>query len=191
MKEPVRCAWCIKSDLEKQYHDYEWGVPLHDDKKLFEFILLDSFQAGLSWKTVLTKRNNFKVAFANFDPLKISKFTEDDVQALMNNEGIIRNNLKIRGTIKNAIAFLNIQKEFGTFDKYIWSFTDNKVINNQLQINTPIANSKESDKMSKDLKRRGFTFCGTTICYAFMQAAGMVNDHITTCFRYADIVKLK
>lgn len=184
-KEKIRCPWCIKSEMEMHYHDTEWGVPLHDDDKLFEFIVLDSFQAGLSWKTILGRRENFRKAFSNFNAKKIAKYDEAKLQALMQDEGIIRNRLKIYGTVKNAKAFLAVQKEFGSFDKYIWQFTNHETINHQLpNHNNGYTRSPESDAMSKDLKKRGFTFVGTTICYAFMQAAGMINDHMTTCWRY-------
>lgn len=180
-----RCKWCESSDLMRAYHDSEWGVPVHDDKKHFEFIVLDSFQAGLSWSTILNKRENFRKAFAGFDVVKVSRFTESKILQLMQNEGIIRNNLKIRGTVKNAKAFIATQKEFGSFDNYIWQFTGGKTLDHKLKKHTNVpASTKESDAMSKDLKSRGFTFVGTTICYAYMQAAGMVNDHVTNCFCY-------
>lgn len=179
------CTWPGTDELMIQYHDEEWGVPVHDDKKHFEFIVLDSFQAGLSWKTILHRRKNFKKAFANFDVKKVAKFTEEDVQKLMNNEGIIRNKLKITGTIKNAKAFIEIQKEFGSFDAYIWQFTNHQTILGKRKQTSQIpATSPESDAMSKALKKRGFTFVGSTICYAYMQAAGMVNDHLLSCQRY-------
>lgn len=180
-----RCKWCESSDLMRAYHDSEWGVPVHDDKKHFEFIVLDSFQAGLSWSTILNKRENFRKAFAGFDVVKVSRFTESKILQLMQNEGIIRNNLKIRGTVKNAKAFIATQKEFGSFDNYIWQFTGGKTLDHKLKNHTNVpASTKESDAMSKDLKSRGFAFVGTTICYAYMQAAGMVNDHVTNCFCY-------
>ena len=176
------CTWPGSDELMNHYHDTEWGKPLHDDAKHFEFLILDGFQAGLSWKTILHKRENFKKAFANFDVLKVAKFTDKKLQVLMLNEGIIRNRLKIWGAVKNAKAFIQVQKEFGSFDKYIWQFTGNKTINNKCKSNADIvATSKESDAMSKDLKKRGFTFVGSTICYAYMQAAGMVNDHLISC----------
>lgn len=178
----MNCTWPANDEQMIAYHNDEWGVPVHDDKKHFEFIVLDSFQAGLSWKTILHRRKHFKKAFANFDVKKVAKFTEEDVVALMQNEGIIRNKLKITGTIKNAKAFIEIQKEFGSFDAYIWQFVDNKTINNNCKSSTDIkATSIESDEMSKALKKRGFTFVGSTICYAYMQAAGLVNDHLVTC----------
>lgn len=174
-----------------QYHNQEWGNPVHDDLKLFEFIVLDSFQAGLSWQTILRKRENFRNAFAGFDPKKISKFGQKEIDLLMQNEGIIRNKLKINATISNAKLFIETQKEFGSFDKYIWQFTNyTTIINKWTDISQLPAYSKESDAMSKDLKKRGFKFVGSTICYAFMQAAGMVNDHLLNCYRYEEINKL-
>lgn len=183
-----RCAWPKDDSLMIAYHDTEWGVPLHDDDKLFEFMVLDAFQAGLSWQTILRKRENFRKAFAGFNAKKIVKFGEDKITELMNDAGIIRNNLKIRATITNAKLFLEIQKEFGSFDKYIWQFTGGKTIVNNLKTIKEIpAKTKESDDMSKDLQKRGFKFVGSTICYAFMQAAGMVHDHTTDCFRYKEL----
>lgn len=176
------CNWPGNDSLMKTYHDTEWGVSLHDDKKLFEFMLLDAFQAGLSWKTILHKRENFRRAFDDFDAEKISEYTEDKIQELMMDASIIRNQAKIRATVGNAKAFLQTQKEFGTFDKYIWQFTDGKTIDNRFTSTSQIpAKSIESDAMSKDLLKRGFKFVGSTICYAFMQAAGMVNDHLEGC----------
>lgn len=167
------------------YHDEEWGVPLHDDRKLFEFIVLDSFQAGLSWAIVLNKREGFRDAFDNFQPEVIASYDEQKIQKLIQNPAIIRNKLKIRSTITNAHEFLDIQKEFGSFDKFIWQFTGGKTITNLWKTEAEIpTRSPESDAMSNELKKRGFKFVGTTICYAFMQAAGMVNDHLTGCFRY-------
>lgn len=183
-----RCEWVGSSPEMIKYHDTEWGVPNHDDRKLFEFIILDTFQAGLSWAIVLKKRAGFKKAFASFNPRKIAGFDEKKIQELLKDEGIIRNNLKVRGTVKNAKAFLKIQKEFGNFDKYIWQFTNGKTIKNKWTKMSQIpASTKESDEMSKDLKNNGFTFVGTTICYAFMQGAGMINDHTTNCFRYNEV----
>lgn len=168
-----------------EYHDKEWGIPLHDDQKLFEFLVLDAFQAGLSWKTILHKRENFRKAFDNFEPEVIAQYTEGKIQLLLQDAGIIRNRAKVRGTVENAIAFLKVKEEFGTFDRYIWQFTGGKTIHNKLTSFSQLqATSKESDAMSKDLKKRGFKFVGSTICYAFMQAAGMVNDHMAGCFRY-------
>ncbi|ROL61674.1 DNA-3-methyladenine glycosylase I [Bacteroidetes/Chlorobi group bacterium ChocPot_Mid] len=185
-----RCEWCLNDLLMIKYHDEEWGVPLHDDKKLFEYMVLDAFQAGLSWKTILHKRENFRKALDNFIPEKIAKYDSKKVEVLINEAGIIRNKLKIMATISNAKAFLKIQKEFGSFDKYIWQFTNNKTIQNKFKTMNEIpAQSKESDLMSKDLKKRGFKFVGSTICYAFMQAAGMVNDHTQDCFRHKELKK--
>lgn len=186
----IRCQWCEKDDLYRDYHDKEWGVPVHDDRKWFEYIVLDGMQAGLSWYTVLKKRNNFRAAFDNFDPAIVALYDETKITALLADEGIIRNKAKIRAAVTNAQAFLAVQKEYGSFDTYIWQFTDNKTIDhacNSLQ-DIPVS-SPESDAMSKDLQNRGFTFVGTTICYAFMQAAGMVNDHIVDCFRYKELKK--
>jgi len=183
----VRCSWPKKA-LDIDYHDLEWGVPVHDDRKIFEFLVLDAFQAGLSWSTILNKRENFRKAFDHFDYQKIAKYNQKKIDELIQNEGIIRNKLKISATIKNANAFIKVQQEFGSFDKYIWSFTDGKTIINQWNdIKEIPAKSKESDAMSKDLQKRGFTFVGSTICYAFMQAAGMINDHLVSCYRYKEI----
>ncbi len=166
----------------RKYHDNEWGRPLHNDRKLFEFLVLDAAQAGLSWRTVLYKRKNYKKAFDNFDPVKISKYTQKDFNRLMNDSGIIRNRLKINSAIENAKAFLKVKKEFGSFDKYIWQFTNHKTIDYKPRTEKDIrAKSAESDAVSLDMKKRGFKFVGSTICYAFMQAAGMVNDHLVTC----------
>ena len=165
-----------------EYHDKEWGVPIHNDRKLFEMLILEGAQAGLSWSTILKRRKTYKKAFDNFDTKKISKYDSKDVKRLLSDKGIIRNKLKINATIINAKEFLKIKKEFGSFDKYIWSFVNNKPIQNKLK-EIP-ANTKHSNEMSKDLKKRGFKFVGSTICYAFMQAVGMVNDHTTDCFRY-------
>jgi DNA-3-methyladenine glycosylase I len=170
------------------YHDDEWGVPVHDDRLLFEYIVLDAFQAGLSWSTVLNKRENFEKAFDRFDAKKISKYNDAKIAELINDAGIIRNKAKINSTVTNAKAFLDIQKEFGSFDKFIWQFTKGKTFNNKLDDTTPIpARSAESDAMSKELIKRGFKFVGSTICYAFMQAAGMVNDHHVNCFRHKEV----
>jgi len=178
------CTWPGNDPLMNEYHDKEWGVPVHDDRKLFEFLVLDAFQAGLSWKTILHRREGFRAAFHNFDAARIADYTDDDFNRLMEDTGIIRNRAKIRGTIKNAQIFLEVQKEFGSFDAYIWQFTNRKTIINHFTESTEIpATSPESDAMSKDMKRRGFSFCGSTICYAFMQASGMINDHLEGCFR--------
>jgi DNA-3-methyladenine glycosylase I len=186
------CPWPANNPLMIEYHDKEWGEPLHDDNKIFEFMVLDAFQAGLSWNTIINKRKNFEKAFDNFDPVKIAKYKESKIQKLLNDAGIIRNKMKIRATVNNAKIFLKIQKEFGTFDKYIWQFTGGKTLHNKWKTTKEVpAYSKKSDAMSKDLKARGFSFVGTTICYAFMQAAGMVNDHMTSCFRYKELKKKK
>ncbi len=172
------------------YHDTEWGVPCRDDQKLFEYIVLDTFQAGLSWQIVLRKRENFRKAFDNFNPVKISKYSEKKLEKLIADPKIIRNKLKIKGTVKNAQAFLKIQKEFGTFSKYLWHFIGNTPVINNCKCDSDISVfSKESDALSADLKKRGFTFVGSTICYAFMQAAGLVNDHLMTCFRYNKLTR--
>jgi DNA-3-methyladenine glycosylase I len=185
-----RCPWPKDDTLMIEYHDNEWGVPVHDDRKLFEFMVLDAFQAGLSWKTILHRRNGFSKAFDNFNYLKIAKYTESKYQKLLADESIIRNRLKIRATIDNAKAFIKVQKEFGSFDKYIWQFVKHKpFINKRKSLSEIPASSPESDLMSKDLKKRGFKFVGTTICYAFMQAAGMVNDHLSNCPRYKVVQK--
>jgi len=176
------CWWSPGDPLMKEYHDNEWGIPLHDDRKLFEYIVLDAFQAGLSWKTILYKRENFRRAFDNFDAEKIAAYDESKVQLLMQDAGIVRNQAKIRAAITNAQVFIAIQKEFGTFDNYIWQFIHGETIqNNFSHISDIPARSPESDSMSKDLQKRGCKFVGSTICYAFMQAAGMVNDHLTGC----------
>jgi DNA-3-methyladenine glycosylase I len=183
-----RCEWVGKDPIYIQYHDTEWGVPLHDDRKLFEFLILDAAQAGLSWLIILKKRESFRKAFSNFDAKKIARFDEKKIQQLLNNPGIIRNRLKIVSAIENAKAVLRVQKEFGSFDHFIWQFTGGKTIRNRWKSIKEIpAKTKESDAMSKELKNRGFRFVGSTICYAFMQAAGMVNDHVTGCFRYKDV----
>ena len=174
-----------------KYHDTEWGAPLHDDRKLFEFLVLDAFQAGLSWAIVLKKRENFRKAFSNFDAAKIAKYDRRKISELLKNDGIIKNRLKIEATVTNARKFLEVKREFGSFDKYIWQFTDHKTIHNGFKTLKQLpAKTKESDAMSRDLKLRGFKFVGSTICHAFMQAAGIVNDHTVECFRYKEIVGL-
>jgi len=184
----TRCAWPSDNQLMIEYHDIEWGVPIHDDQKLFEFLVLDAFQAGLSWSTILNKRENFREALDNFNPQKIALYEENKIQELLNNSGIIRNKLKIRTTVTNAQLFLDTQKEFGSFDQYFWQFIGGQPkINNWKQMAEIPVSTAESDAMSKDLKQRGFKFVGTTICYAFMQAAGMVNDHVVDCFRYREV----
>ena len=182
-----RCEWAVNSLLER-YHDHEWGVPLHNDKKLFEFLILDGAQAGLTWALILKRRKEYKKAFSNFQPEKIISYSKKDVNSLLKNKGIIRNKMKIESVINNAKRFLQVKDEFGSFHKYIWSFVGNKTIINSYKKWKEIpAYSEESKKMSGDLKKRGFTFVGPTICYAFMQSSGMVNDHITSCFRYREI----
>ncbi|MCI0532366.1 MAG: DNA-3-methyladenine glycosylase I [candidate division Zixibacteria bacterium] len=181
-----RCAWISDSRMAK-YHDTEWGVPLFDDRKLFEFLVLDAFQAGLSWAIILNKRSGFRKAFHNFNPAKISKYTARDKKRLLSDAGIIRNRAKIAATIANARQFLKTQEEFGSFASYIWQFTGHKRIDNKFNKSKQIPpRTRHSDAMSEDLKSRGFKFVGSTICYAFMQAAGMVNDHLTHCFRYKE-----
>ena len=187
----IRCTWATNEHLS-QYHDTEWGVPLHNDRLLFEFLILEGAQAGLSWNTILQKREAFREAFDHFDAARIAKYNQRKVQQLLQNAGIIRNRLKIHSTISNAQAFLNIQKEVGSFDEYIWQFVKDRPIHNRWKSLKDVpAHTAESDAMSKDLKRRGFSFVGTTICYALMQATGMVNDHTTDCFRYRAINKLR
>ena len=184
-----RCEWVGNDELMIKYHDEEWGTPNHDDRKWFEYITLDAFQAGLSWAIVLNKRENFRKAFDNFNPDKIAEYNQSRIDALIQNAGIIRNKLKINATISNAKAFLDIQKEYESFDRYIWRFVNGKsIVNNWNTISEIPASTIESDILSKDLKSRGFKFVGTTICYAFMQSAGMVNNHVTTCFRYQEII---
>lgn len=187
-----RCEWSSHNPLMIRYHDEEWGVPVHDDRKLFEFLILDGFQAGVSWSIVLNKRKNFRKAFHHFNPRKIAKYGAADTRRLLNDAGIIRNRLKIAAAITNARCFLAVQKEFGSFDKYIWQFVGGKpIVNKWKSLRDIPATSPESDAMSKALKARGFKFVGSTICYAFMQAAGLVQDHVTSCFRYRDLAQLK
>ena len=183
-----RCSWCGETPLYVNYHDKEWGVPVYDDDRLFEFLVLETFQAGLSWITVLRKRENFKLAFDNFDYHKIAKYDDKKFEGLIQDAGIIRNKLKIKATISNANAFIDIQKEFGSFSKYIWDFVNGKPIVNQWKtLNEIPAKTELSDTISKDLKKRGFKFVGSTVIYAHMQATGMVNDHIVDCFRYKEV----
>lgn len=190
-KELVRCAWCIKDTQEMHYHDTEWGVPIHDDAKHFEFIVLDTFQAGLSWRTILHKRDGFRKAFDKFNYKKIAKYTEEKLRSLEQDTGIIRNKLKIKATVTNAQAFIAVQKEFGSFNDYIWQFVNHKPIDRKYKSSDDFqATSAESDAMSKDLYKRGFKFVGSTICYAYMQAAGMINDHHMDCFRYKQVKNL-
>ena len=182
------CSWPSNDPLMIAYHDQEWGVPVHDDRKHFEFFVLDLFQAGLSWSIVLKKREGFRDAFDDFEFEKIASYDETKIQALLTNEKIIRNQLKIRATINNARKFLEVREEIGSFDRYIWQFVNNQTIQNRhTELSQLPASTSESDAMSKDLKKRGFKFVGSTICYAYMQAAGMINDHMTYCFRYKEL----
>lgn len=186
----TRCPWCLKDPAYIKYHDEEWGVPVHDDKKHFEFIVLETSQAGLSWLTVLKKRSEYFRSFDGFDPVKVASYDENDFNMLLTNPGIIRNKQKIRSAINNAAKFLEIQKEFGSFDKYIWRFTDFKPLINSYDNDKEIPPSTGlSLKISIDLKKRGFTFVGSTIVYAHLQATGLVNDHLTSCFRYGEIIQ--
>ncbi len=183
-RELTRCSWAT-NQLAILYHDTEWGVPVHDDHRLFEFLVLEGAQAGLSWDTILRKRENYRVAFAGFDPAIVARFDKRKVAKLLNDSGIVRNRLKIASAIQNAQSLLKVAEEVGSFDRYVWQFVGGKPRNNQWKQSRSVpARTAESDAMSKDLRRRGFTFVGSTICYAFMQAVGMVNDHLVTCFRY-------
>ena len=186
-----RCAWATHDPQMTEYHDKEWGTPIHDDQLLFEFLILEGAQAGLSWSTILRKRENFRKAFDNFDYNKIAKYSEQQIEELINNKGIIRNRLKIEAVIANAKAFLQVQKEFGSFEKYIWKFVNYKTVDNEFKDLSELPSKTElPTQMSKDLKKRGFKFIGPTICYAFMQAVGMVNDHVKDCFRHDEINKI-
>jgi DNA-3-methyladenine glycosylase I len=186
-RPPQRCAWAV-SPLMIRYHDEEWGIPVHDDRHLFEFLILEGAQAGLSWETILKKREAYRAAFAQFDPRRIARFDGKKVRALLQDPGIVRNRLKITAAIQNAAAFLTIQQEFGSFDAYIWQFVGGRVrVTSRRSLRHVPVSTPESDAMSRDLRRRGFRFVGSTICYAFMQAVGMVNDHVVTCFRYRQL----
>jgi DNA-3-methyladenine glycosylase I len=183
-----RCTW-PQTELDIAYHDTEWGVPVHDDRVLFEFLTLEGAQAGLSWSTILKKRANYRRAFADFDPARVARFTAARVDRLLDDPGIVRNRLKVNSTVSNARAFLAVQDEFGSFDEYVWRFVDGRPRNNRWDSLSQIApRTPQSDALSKDLQKRGFRFVGSTICYAFMQAVGMVNDHLTSCFRYEELV---
>ena len=183
-----RCSWSSTDPLYRKYHDTEWGVPLHNDRRLFEFLILDGAQAGLSWFTILRKRQNYRKAFDHFDPHKIAGYDTRKVSELLSNEGIVRNKLKINAAIQNAISFLAVQREFGSFNNYIWQFVGGDTIKNKWECLAEIpAQTQESAAMGADLKKRGFKFVGPTICYAFMQAAGLVNDHVVDCFRYEEV----
>jgi DNA-3-methyladenine glycosylase I len=188
MENVTRCAWAAGSDLLTAYHDEEWGVPLHDDRALFEFLILEGAQAGLSWSTILNKRPAYRAAFDRFDPRKVARYDEAKIAALLEDSGIVRNRLKVRAAVRNAQAFLALQKEFGSFDTYVWKFTGGRPMQNRRRrLQEVPARTAESDAMSKDLIKRGFTFVGSTICYAFMQATGMVNDHVVDCFRHKEL----
>lgn len=187
-KERVRCAWCGDDELYVRYHDEEWGVPVHDDRKLFEFLILEGAQAGLSWLTILRKRENYRRAFAEFDPKKVARFGDDDIQRLLSDPGIVRNRLKINATVNNARLFLDVAAKHGGFSHYLWNFVDGKpIVNRWKRMEQIPATSPESDVISKELKRLGFKFVGSTIIYAHMQATGMINDHIVTCFRHPEV----
>jgi DNA-3-methyladenine glycosylase I len=188
MKQKTRCSWCGTDPLYTCYHDEEWGIPVHDDRKLFEMLTLEGAQAGLSWITILRKRENYRKAFDNFDVAEIVRYGQEKISALLHNEGIVRNRRKIESTVSNAKAFLSVQQEFGSFDAYIWQFVGGKPIRNSFQSLKQVPPmTPESDAMSKDLKKRGFRFVGSTICYAFMQAVGMTNDHLISCFRFRQV----
>jgi DNA-3-methyladenine glycosylase I len=191
MNEKVRCKWCTEDRLYLQYHDREWGVPGHNDVKLFEFLILEGAQAGLNWLTILKKRAAYRKAFDNFDINKIARYNERKIQLLLRNPGIVRNRLKIRSTVQNARAFIKVRKEFGTFDRYLWSFVDGRPIRNRWKtIDELPAKTEISDTISDELKQRGFSFVGSIICYAYMQAVGMANDHTMDCFRYFEVQKI-
>lgn len=189
-KERVRCAWCLKFDQYTDYHDKEWGVPVHDDRIHFEFLILEGAQAGLSWSTILKKREGYRKAFADFDPQKVARFTEARIEKILQDPGIVRNRLKVRSAVNNAKRFLEVQKEFGNFDRYIWSFVNGKpIVNKWKTLGDILPTTKESDALSKDLIKRGFKFVGSTVIYAHMQACGLVNDHLIDCWRYNSVPK--
>ncbi|MCW7482848.1 DNA-3-methyladenine glycosylase I [Leptospira kanakyensis] len=189
--ESERCSWCLKFDQYIKYHDEEWGVPVHEDQIHFEFLILEGAQAGLSWSTILKKREGYRKVFANFDPIKVAKFTDKKLEKILLDPSIVRNRLKVYAAVNNAKRFLEIQKEFGSFDKYIWSFVNHKPIQNRRKSLKEVpATTKESDLLSKDLIKRGFKFVGSTVIYAHMQACGLVNDHIESCFRYKEILSI-
>jgi len=190
LKERVRCAWCLKFDQYVEYHDKEWGVPVHDDSVHYEFLILEGAQAGLSWSTILKKREGYRKAFADFDPQKVARFTDSRIEKILQNPEIVRNRLKVKAAVNNAKRFLEVQKEFGNFDEYIWSFVNGKpIVNKWKTLKEVPATTKESDALSKDLIKRGFKFVGSTVIYAHMQACGLVNDHLTDCWRYARVPK--
>jgi DNA-3-methyladenine glycosylase I len=190
MKEKARCPWCLKFDEYIEYHDNEWGMPVHNDRTHFEFLILEGAQAGLSWATVLKKREGYRKAFADFDPVKVSRFTSGRIAKILEDPGIIRNKLKVNSAVNNAKRFLEVQKEFKSFDAYIWSFVNNKpIINKWRSISEIPATTKESDALSKDLIKRGFKFVGSTVIYAHMQACGLVNDHLIDCWKYKKVMQ--
>lgn len=192
MKEKTRCAWCLKFEQYIQYHDEEWGVPVYDDRTHFEFLILEGAQAGLSWSTILKKREGYRKAFADFDPEKVAKFTEKRLEKILQDPSIVRNRLKVYAAVNNAKRFLEVQKEFGNFSKYIWSFVDGKqMVNKRKSLRNIPPTTKESDALSRDLIKRGFKFVGSTVIYAHMQASGLVNDHIMDCFRYKEVIEKK
>jgi DNA-3-methyladenine glycosylase I len=188
MSEVFRCPWCLKFEQYIQYHDEEWGVPVHDDRVHFEFLILEGAQAGLSWSTILKKREGYRKNFADFDPEKVARFTEKRLEKILKDPGIVRNKLKVNAAVNNARQFIKVQNEFGSFDKYIWSFVDHKpIINKRKSLSDIPATTKESDSLSKDLIKRGFKFVGSTVIYAHMQACGLVNDHLVDCWRYKKV----
>jgi len=190
-ENPIRCPWPSDDLLMVEYHDKEWGVPVHDDRKIFEFLILEGMQAGLSWSTILHKRENFRKAFDNFDVEKVAIYDGRKIRSLLSDAGIIRNRLKLEAAVNNARQFMNVQEEFGSFDEYVWRFVDGMpIVNKRKTLKNLPARTRESDLMSADLKKRGFKFVGTTICYAHMQAAGMVNDHMVDCFRYKELKQI-
>ncbi len=189
-QEKFRCPWCLSFEQYTKYHDEEWGVPVHDDKVHFEFLILEGAQAGLSWAMILKKRENYRKAFAGFDPVKVARFSESKIEKLLQDPGIVRNRLKVNGAVNNAKRFLEVQREFGSFDKYIWSFVNGKpIVNKWKSIKEIKPTTKESDLLSKDLVKRGFKFVGSTVIYSHMQACGLVNDHLIECWRYRSIAK--
>lgn len=190
MDRRMRCPWCLKFDQYIEYHDHEWGVPVHEDRIHFEFLILEGAQAGLSWSTILKKREGYRKAFAEFDPVKVARFTPSKIEKLLQDSGIVRNKLKVHAAVNNAKRFLDIQKEFGSFDQYVWDFVGGKpVVNGWKTLKQIPATTKDSDKLSTDLTRRGFKFVGSTVMYAYMQACGLVNDHLVDCWRYAYVNK--
>jgi DNA-3-methyladenine glycosylase I len=190
MKEKIRCGWCLKFDQYIQYHDEEWGKPVHDDRIHFEFLILEGAQAGLSWSTILKKRDGYRKNFAEFDPAKVARFTEKRIEKILQDPGIVRNRLKVNAAVNNAKRFLEIQKEFGSFNTYVWRFVDGKpIVNKRKALNEIPPTTKESDALSKDLIKRGFKFVGSTVIYAHMQACGLVNDHLVDCWKYRAVMK--